>query len=860
MKLDIATTALLAQLAGAGGPALHELSAADARMVGGAIAALYPEGPEMAAVTEHQVLVRDGSAIRARSLKPSARPDGVLVYYHGGGWVLSDIDEYDTLGRQLAKRTNCTVLLVDYRKAPEHTFPTAPNDAWDALLWAHENLAGLAVQGAPLMVGGDSAGGNLAAVVCQKAKAAGGPEIALQLLVYPVTDAAMETPGYSNPDNQLLLNTPLMAWFWDHYAPKAEDRLEPDASPLRAPDLSGLPPAIIVTAEYDILRDESEAYAERLRAAGVPVTFRQFDRQMHNFFAMPGALPAQARAVDYVGEQIVRHLSKSSQADAVVVGAGFAGMYQLLRLREMGLKVRVIEAGDGVGGTWYWNRYPGARCDIVSLGYSYGFSPELEQDWVWSEKYATQPEILRYAEHVADRFNLRKDITFGTRVTRSVYDEDTGLWTVYTDAGEAISAQYLIMATGCLSVPKQPDIEGADTFKGPTYITGKWPHEGVDFMGKRVAVIGTGSSAIQSIPLIAEQARSLTVYQRTPAYSLPAGNRPLTNAEISEMKEHYREYREAQKYHPAGIPDPPRPTLSAHMVSEEERRATYEAAWETGILTALSGAYSDTLTDQQANDWVSDFIREKIADRVKDAETAEALMPRSYPFATKRACLDSNYYETFNRENVSLVDMRKTPIERITPSGIQTSAGEEAYDAIVFATGFDAMTGALMNVDIRGIGGAALRDKWANGPHTYLGIAIAGFPNLFTITGPSSPSVLSNMIVSIEQHVDWISDCIAWMRERGLATIEATEAAEDEWAAHNEAVAEQTLFPQANSWYIGANVPGKPRTFMAYIGGVDVYRMLCDQIAASGYHGFRTTAARNDARKAVGGAKDHVLG
>ncbi|MEO1964667.1 alpha/beta hydrolase fold domain-containing protein [Hyphomonas sp.] len=843
MNLDIATTALLAQFAAAGGPPFHELSPEEARLAGGGIAALYPDGPDMAEVTEVEIPSSDGGTIRARSLRPSTKPGGVLVYYHGGGWVLSNIDEYDTLGRQLAARTNCTVLLVEYRKAPEHPYPTAPNDAWDAVLWAKANMSALAGGDVPLMVGGDSAGGNLAAIVCQKAKAAGGPDISLQLLVYPVTDGAMETPGYADPNNQLLLNTPLMAWFWDHYAPNKEDRLKTDASPLRADDLSGLPPALIITAEYDILREESEAYAAKLRAAGVPVTFKQFDRQMHNFFAMPGALPAQAQAVEYVGEQIVRHLSKSSEADAVVVGAGFAGMYQLLRLREMGLKVRVIEAGDGVGGTWYWNRYPGARCDIVSLGYSYGFSPELEQDWVWSEKYATQPEILRYAEHVADRFDLRKDITFGTRVTRSVYDEDTGRWTVYTDSGEAISSQYLIMATGCLSVPKQPDIEGADTFKGPTYITGKWPHEGVDFTGKRVAVIGTGSSAIQSIPLIAEQAQSLTVYQRTPAYSLPAGNRPLTNAEISEIKERYREYREAQKYHPAGIPDPPRPMLSAHMVSDEERRATYETAWEAGVLTALSGAYTDTLTDQQVNDWVSDFIREKIAERVNDPKVAEALMPRSYPFATKRACLDSNYYETFNRENVSLVDVRKTPIECITPAGVQTSAGEEAFDAIVFATGFDAMTGALTNVDIRGIGGAALRDKWANGPHTYLGLAIAGFPNLFTITGPSSPSVLSNMIVSIEQHVDWISDCIAWMRDNGLATIEPTEAAEDEWAAHNEAVAEQTLFPQANSWYIGANVPGKPRTFMAYIGGVDVYRILCDQIAASDYHGFRTTPA-----------------
>ncbi|MEL7547527.1 MAG: alpha/beta hydrolase fold domain-containing protein [Pseudomonadota bacterium] len=850
MKLDIASTALLTQLASAEGPPMHELSPEDARLIGEGMAEAYPDGPEMKTVKDIDLPTQDGHSFRIRTLRPSDEIKGILVYYHGGGWVLSNIDQYDVLGRQLADRAQCTVVMVDYRKAPEHPFPAASNDAWDALVWASQNMTSLADKDVPLMVGGDSAGGNLAAIVCQKAKTEGGPDIAVQLLVYPVTDAAMDTPGYADPDNQLLLNTPMMTWFWDHYVPNAEDRLAPDPSPLRADDLSGLPPAIVVTAEYDVLREESEAYAAKLRSAGVPVTFKQFDRQMHNFFAMPGLLPAQATAVDYVGDQIERHLAKRSEADAVIVGAGFAGMYQLHKLRGMGLNVRVIEAGDGVGGTWYWNRYPGARCDIESMAYSFGFDPELEQDWVWSEKYATQPEILRYAEHVADRFDLRKDITFETRVTRAVFDDDAERWMIHTDTGEAISAQYFIMATGCLSVPKEPDIEDADAFEGPTYVTGKWPHDGVDFTGKRVAVIGTGSSAIQSIPLIAEQAEQMTVYQRTPAFSLPAGNRPLTNSEISNMKEHYREYREAQKYHLAGVPNPGRSFQVAQDATPEERREKYEAGWESGILTALSGAYANTLADQEANDWVSDFIREKTRARVKDQQIAEKLIPYSYPFATKRPCLDTNYYETFNRDSVSLVDIRETPIERITKTGIVTSEGARAYDAIVFATGFDAMTGAILKVDIRGSGSVSLRDKWANGPHTYLGIAVAGFPNMFTITGPSSPSVLSNMLVSIEQHVDWVSDCISWMRSKNLATIEPTEAAEDEWAAHNEAVANQTLFPQANSWYIGANVPGKPRTFMAYIGGVDTYRILCDQIASAGYTGFQTHAA-NAALEAV---------
>ena len=842
MKLDIATTALLTQMAAAGGPLLHETSPQEARLIGEAMAGAYPPGPEMAEVREVDVPTSDGQTIKARLLKPSETPRGLLVYFHGGGWVLSNIDQYDTLGRQLAAGTDCAVLLIDYRKAPEFKYPTAPNDAWDALQWAEQNRVSICRRDVPLLVGGDSAGGNLAAIVCQKAKAAAGPKIALQLLVYPVTDAAMDWPSYADPDNQLLLTTPVMAWFWDHYAPSAEDRLKPDASPLRAEDLSGLPPALVVTAELDILRDETEAYAAKLREAGVPVTLKQFDRQTHNFFAMPGLLPEQAKAVDYVSEQIIRHLARRSEVDALIVGAGFSGMYQLYRLREQGLKTRVVEAGDGLGGTWYWNRYPGARCDIESMAYSFGFSSELEQDWVWSEKYATQPEILRYAEHVADRFDLRKDMTFETRVTRAVYDEDAERWLIHTDTGEVISARYFIMATGCLSVPKKPDIKGAADFEGPTYMTGLWPHEGVDFTGKRVAVIGTGSSAIQSIPLIAEQARSVSVYQRTPAFSLPAGNRPLTNSEISDMKEHYAEYRMAQKYHPAGIPNPERSFQSAHEVTAEDRLATYEQAWETGLLTALSGAYADTLSDQQANDWVSDFIRDKIRARVKDPQTAETLTPRSYPFGTKRPCLDTDFYETFNKDHVSLIDLRKTPIERITKTGIQTRTGEEGFDAIVFATGFDAMTGAIVNVDIVGRGGQKLQDKWADGPQTYLGLGVAGFPNFFTITGPSSPSVLSNMLVSIEQHVDWISDCIAWMTERELQSIEPTLDAEEEWASHNEAIANLTLFPQADSWYIGANVPGKPRTFMAYVGGVDVYRVLCDSIAQSGYHGFQTRA------------------
>jgi len=839
MTLDLASTAFLAQMAGMGAPPFTEMSAQDARAAVADLAELYGEGPDMASSHDVSVPTADGDTIGARVLTPHGGGRAVLVYFHGGGWVFGDIDGYETVGRLLAEKTRSVVVLVDYRKAPEHPYPTAPNDAWDALTWVDANMASLVGKRLPIVVAGDSAGGNLAAVVAQKAKAAGGPDIALQVLVYPVTDAAMDTESCADPACQLLLSTELMAWFWNHYAPDPDDRSKPDASPLRAEDVSGLPPAVVVTAEFDPLRDEGEAYAHRLQAAGVPTTLKRFDRQMHNFFAMPNVLPAAEKGMAYVAEQMDRHLAVASLADAVVVGAGFAGMYQLHKLRALGLSTRVIEAGDDVGGTWYWNRYPGARCDIESMAYSYGFSPELEQDWSWSEKYATQPEILRYAQHVADRFDLKRDITFNTRVTRARYDEDTSRWTVYTDQGEAISASYLIMATGCLSVPKVPDIPGADTFEGPTYVTGRWPHEGVDFTGKTVAVIGTGSSGIQSIPLIAEQAAEMRVYQRTPAYSQPAGNRPLTNAEVSDMKGHYRDYRVAQRHQtPAGIPNPPRVFDRTFDVSKEERLRRYEEAWESGLLTALSGAFADVFQTEEANHEVAEFIRDKVRAIVKDPVKAEILAPKSYPFATKRPCLDSGYYETFNRDTVHLTDLRETPIESITATGIRTRDGEETFDAIVFATGFDAMTGALLNVEIEGAGGLRLADKWKDGPRSYLGIAVAGFPNLFTITGPSSPSVLSNMLVSIEQHVDWVTDCIGWQRANGIAALNATEPAEDEWALHSEMVANQTLFPQADSWYVGANVPGKPRTFMAYIGGVDVYRVICDQVAAAGYDGF----------------------
>jgi cation diffusion facilitator CzcD-associated flavoprotein CzcO len=535
--------------------------------------------------------------------------------------------------------------------------------------------------------------------------------------------------------------------------------------------------------------------------------------------------------------------------DVIIVGAGFAGMYMLHKLRTAGYSAQVLEAGDGVGGTWYWNRYPGARCDVQSIDYSFSFDPDLEQQWQWSEKYATQPEILRYANHVADRYDLRRDIRFGTRVKQARFDDGANNWRIESDSGEIFTAQFYVMATGCLSVPKDIDIPGAEHFGGQTYHTAHWPADGVDFSGKRVAVIGTGSSAVQSIPLIAAQARQLTVFQRTPAFSLPAANRPLDRYEIAAIKANYREHREAARHSAFGVPMPII-TTSALEVSADERQRAYQAGWDSGTLNGMLQSFGDLLLNQAANDTAADFMRDKIRAIVRDPATAETLCPYDFPFGTKRPCLDTGYYETFNLPHVELVDLRKTPLTAITAGGIRTADRERDFDCIVFATGFDAMTGALVNVDIRGVDGLSLKEKWADGPRTLLGLGIAGFPNLFTITGPGSPSVMSNMMVSIEQHVDWITACMDFMRARGHRRIEASAEAEAAWVEHVNQVADATLFPKANSWYMGANVPGKPRVFLPYIGGVGPYRQHCDEVTRAEYKGFRFTPAATQAAAA----------
>lgn len=523
------------------------------------------------------------------------------------------------------------------------------------------------------------------------------------------------------------------------------------------------------------------------------------------------------------------------RVDALIVGAGFAGMYMLHKLRGAGLDAKVVEAGAGVGGTWYWNRYPGARVDIQSLEYSFGFDEDLEREWRWSERYAPQPELLRYAEHVADRFDLKRDIRFHTRVAAAHWDEAGQQWQVTTDDGETIACRHLILATGCLSIPTEVTFPGIETFSGAVYRTSRWPHEGVDFSGMRVGIIGTGSSAIQSIPIIAEQAERLTVFQRTPNYSMPAHNGPIPAADLEAWAKDPRAYRAASKDTIGGFQNEANEALATDTPPEDVR-AELERRWAWGGFRIL-GAFADTSIDPEANRMVQEFVAAKIREQVKDPVVADLLTPKDHPFGTKRPCVDTGYYATFNRPNVELVNLRSEPLVAFDSMGIQTEARHYPFDAVVLATGFDAMTGAIDRIDIRGVGGRRIQDHWAEGPRTYLGLMVAGFPNMFTITGPGSPSVLTNMINSIEQHVEWITDCLTVLHQRQQTSIEASEEAEAAWVRHVAEAVTPSLLPQANSWYMGANVPGKPRMFMPYAGGLNTYTQICQDVADKGYEG-----------------------
>ncbi len=526
--------------------------------------------------------------------------------------------------------------------------------------------------------------------------------------------------------------------------------------------------------------------------------------------------------------------------DVLIAGAGFAGLYLMHRMRGAGLSAHVHEAADGVGGTWYWNRYPGARCDVESMQYSFGWDEEFQQEWKWTERFAGQPELLKYANHIADRYDLRRHITFNSRISAATYNEAAGTWSVETETGETITCRYFVMATGCLSTARIPDFPGLADFKGRTFHTGYWPHHEIDFTGRRVAVVGTGSSAIQSIPVIAEQAAHLTVFQRTPNFSIPTRNGPMDDEYEGWWKTGYAQKRVEARHTRAGILNR-QSEQKASETPQDEQLKIYEARWQTGG-TSFMGSFADIVTSKTANDTAAEFVRAKIRGLVQDPKVAELLCPTNHPIGTKRICVDSHYYETYNRPDVTLVDVKNAPITHLTETGLAWGDGNLAdFDDIVFATGFDAMTGTMTRVDIKGSGGQTLKAKWDSGPLTYLGLMTAGFPNLFMITGPGSPSVLSNMILSIEQHVDWITDCLVHLKSRGMPSIEAAPDAEANWVVHVNEVAHKTLYPQANSWYMGANIPGKPQVFMPYIGGVGVYRDKCDAVAARGYDGFRIT-------------------
>jgi cation diffusion facilitator CzcD-associated flavoprotein CzcO len=532
----------------------------------------------------------------------------------------------------------------------------------------------------------------------------------------------------------------------------------------------------------------------------------------------------------------------STELDVLVVGAGFSGIYMLHKLRQLGLTARVVERGVGVGGVWFWNRYPGARCDVQSFDYCYSFDEDLQQEWRWTERYAAQPEILRYIEHVVERFDLRRDIQFETTVVGADFDEQTDRWHVRTEAGPVFDARFVVMATGVLSATKRPDVPGLEDFEGDWYLTADWPREGVDLTGRRVGLIGTGSTGIQIAPMLAEQAEHLYVFQRTPNFSLPARNHPLDDDFYRELRAGYRQRRIEGKQSARGYPSPPvladRPALEH---SAEERQAVYERVWANGGPTFTS-SFPDLTLDKAANDTAADFVRAKIRETVHDPVTAELLSPYDHPLGTRRPCVDTDYYATFNRDNVTLVDVRSAAIERIEPHGLRTTTDSYELDTIVFAIGFDAMTGALLRIDITGAGGLPLRKAWEDGPHTYLGVAVAGFPNLFMVTGPGSPSVLTNMVMSIEQHVEWISELIRHACEHGAERIEAQLDAQEAWSRHVVEAADRTLLPLANSWWAGSNIPGKPRVFMPYVAGFAAYGEKLRAVADRGYDGFDLTS------------------
>ncbi|MGQ4596689.1 NAD(P)-binding domain-containing protein [Nocardia sp. R6R-6] len=529
--------------------------------------------------------------------------------------------------------------------------------------------------------------------------------------------------------------------------------------------------------------------------------------------------------------------------DVVVIGAGFAGLYAVHRVRnELNLRVRAFDGASDVGGVWHWNRYPGCRCDIESIHYSYSFSEELQSEWKWSERYAGQPEILAYLNHVADRFDLRRSIQFNTRVTSMVWDEANSLWNVSTDDGVTRTARFIISGAGNVSIPKVPEFPGIENFSGQVYATHRWPHEGVDLAGKRVGVIGTGSSGIQVISSIAEEVSELYVFQRTANYATPLRNRPTDPAEQADVIARYSEIRKAARNSVMGVTSAP-PHGSAKRADPVARRAVFDELYEEGGFYFLLSSYDDVMIDEDSNEIAAEYIRERIAERVENPQIAELLTPRDHPYGTKRPPLETEYYETFNRENVTLVDVKSHPIEKVTSAGIVTGNATYELDVIILAMGFDAFTGALLRMGIVGREGRPLEDEWRNGPRTYLGIASEGFPNFFMITGPHSAVANYNNPLAIEDHVKFATDVIEYMIDNGHSEVEATRAAEENWLELIETMVAASLYPRADSWYMGANIPGKPRSpLIGFIGGAAEYRRICAEVVEKGYDGFAFTA------------------
>lgn len=557
----------------------------------------------------------------------------------------------------------------------------------------------------------------------------------------------------------------------------------------------------------------------------------------------------------------MKTIKNSKKVDAIVVGAGFSGLYLTHLFRKRGLNVQTIEAADDVGGTWYWNRYPGARCDVQSVEYSFSFSKEIQEEWNWSEKYSPQPEILKYTQFVADKLDLKKNILFNTKVTDAVYNEEKNSWKITTDMDKTFEATYFIMATGCLSVPRTPNFKGMENFKGEFYHTGNWPHNPVDFRGKKVGIIGTGSSGIQSIPVIAETAKEVTVFVKDSNYTLPSNNGPLAKKFIEQIKEEYDKIRHQERYSMGGtvlsVSDKAFDTVMINQmedkqISDYSKEDLYKVLDEKYINSGLGliFTFADLAYNEQSDEAFREYLDDRIRRLVKDPKKAEILIPKSGRYYDRRPVMDTKYYETFNKDNVDVLDVNIEPIVEFTEKGIKTTAEEYEYDVIVCATGFDAMTGAIDRVNIVGKDGVKLKDKWSTGPRMYLGLMSHGFPNLFTVTGPGSPSVLSNMMVSIEQHVEWIDECIKYMQENEMCTIEADLEAENNWVDQNIEMAKPLFIAQGNSWYVGANVPGKPRVIMPYVGGVGKYRIKCEEVVKDGYKGFAFTPM-NATKKAV---------